>query len=795
MLKNSRLKFGNEIDVFYYRSDLISDEQKDKIIDFRNYDNNGDWYIILDEAHKGDKQESKRQHFYSILSRNGFLLNFSATFTDPIDFATCVFNFNLAKFIEEGYGKHIYVSKENISSLGEKEDFKEIDKQRILLKILILQAFLNKQYQEIKKIDSNLYHKPLLVTLVNSVNTEDSDLELFFRELKKVAIGEIKNDIFNIAKEELKKELSNEKYEFENKEVNIRIEEIDKIDINFVLKYVFNTDTHGKIEIIKMPKNQQELLFKMQTSNKPFALMKIGDISTWLKQKLDGYEINEKFENESVFRNIDKNDDVNILMGSRSFYEGWDSNRPNIILFINIGKGIDAKKFVLQAIGRGVRIEPIPNRRVRGLILYNNNEIGKDVYEKVKDKIDSIETLFVFGTKSQNLKDIVETLKKEKSEEVLLGDLFEINPEIESKLLLIPVYKTSDSIIVEDQNVIKFSIHLDDLKLAKNYFNYIGYKISLIKYDCDIRVLKEIKKVFNNEESEGYFFKENENATKFSNPDLLLKNIFNHFSNKAEEFRTFKEVEKENEIIHFKKIVITKDILDSVKEKIENVEKTLNREKELDEQFDREEITREEYKKKLKEIKTLKEEVVVYSTNEKLKITLLQNHYYIPVIVKEIGKADYIKHIIKTDSEVKFLNDLEKYLQEENNFFNEFDWWYFSKLDETLDKIYIPYYNPKNNKIDKFKPDFIFWLKKGNDYTILFVDPKGTEHTDGYRKIDGYSRLFEIQQNEEKQPKVISYNGFNIKVKLLMKTDEMGNVIENYKNYWFNELEDLIKHL
>ncbi|HPC31320.1 MAG TPA: DEAD/DEAH box helicase family protein, partial [Candidatus Paceibacterota bacterium] len=70
----------NEINVFYYRSDLISDEQKEKIVNFRNYENNGEWYILLDEAHKGDKEDSKRQILYSILSRNGFLFNFSATF-------------------------------------------------------------------------------------------------------------------------------------------------------------------------------------------------------------------------------------------------------------------------------------------------------------------------------------------------------------------------------------------------------------------------------------------------------------------------------------------------------------------------------------------------------------------------------------------------------------------------------------------------------------------------------------------------------------------------------------------
>ncbi|MEM0144119.1 MAG: DEAD/DEAH box helicase family protein, partial [Candidatus Parvarchaeum sp.] len=54
----------NEITVFYYRSDLISYEYKKKIVDFKNYDNNGNWYILLDEAHKGNREDSKRQILY-----------------------------------------------------------------------------------------------------------------------------------------------------------------------------------------------------------------------------------------------------------------------------------------------------------------------------------------------------------------------------------------------------------------------------------------------------------------------------------------------------------------------------------------------------------------------------------------------------------------------------------------------------------------------------------------------------------------------------------------------------------
>jgi type III restriction enzyme len=252
--------------------------------------------------------------------------------------------------------------------------------------------------------------------------------------------------------------------------------------------------------------------------------MKIGDITEWIKNKLIGYEINEKFDNESIFKNINDNQDISILMGSRSFYEGWDSNRPNIILFINIGKGNNAKKFVLQSIGRGVRIEPLSNKRRRAVYLYNNLEIQKDIFEKIKERIDPLESLFVFGTKADNLREVVETLQQEKPE-VCLGDLFEINPEVKDKDLLIPVYRDSDKIIIEENDVVKFPINADDYKIVRDYFNYIGEKVALIKYDCDVRVLNKIKEAFNGHKND-YFIVTNEQI-EINNPEFLLKNIFN----------------------------------------------------------------------------------------------------------------------------------------------------------------------------------------------------------------------------------------------------------------------------
>ena len=773
----------NEITVFCYRSDLISDEQKEKIVNFRNYDNSGKWYILLDEAHKGDKEDSKRQILYSILSRNGFLFNFSATFTDSRDFATCVFNFNLSKFVEEGYGKHIYVSSAEISAFRGRGDFSPIEKQKIVLKTLLLLTCINKYFEKIRKVDNALYHRPLLLTLVNSVDVEESDLELFFRELEKVAKNEIRADLLNKAKEEIVQEFSNHPtFEFEELDCVVNADLISKLDYKDVLKYVLNAKTPGKIEVLKIPGDRNELIFRLMTAEKPFALIKIGDISGWLKDKLEGYEINESFENESYFRRINRDDsDINILMGSRSFYEGWDSNRPNLLLFINIGVGSDAKKFVLQSVGRGVRIEPQKYQRKRLQNLLNAKVVKEQLFEKVKNLILPIESLFVFGTNAENLKEIIATLKAEKQDKNL-GDAFILNPEAQKHLLLVPVYKTAERIFAEENNPQKFPVSREDFDITSQFYEFLGDKVAVVKFDCEVKVLKKVKESFT-EKERYYDFSERNSLFE---PELILNRIFDYLGVKSKEFEKFKKLE--NEIIHFKKVRFSDgEKYEEIKRKIEEVLNYPERQKELDKQYGK--IPRKEFERQ----KTLFEQAGKFEMkNQKISIKYLANHYYLPVIVSETEKIDYINHIINVSSEVKFIEQLEEYLTKSDNIFSQFDWWMFSKLDQTLDEVFIPYYNPKENKIANFKPDFIFWAQKGNRYLILFVDPKGTEHTDGYRKIDGYSRIFEIEKDGQKQSRDFSYDGSTtINIKLLLKPKRgISGVLENYKRYWFNDFND-----
>ena len=133
--------------------------------------------------------------------------------------------------------------------------------------------------------------------------------------------------------------------------------------------------------------------------------------------------------------------DITILMGSRAFFESWDSKRPNIINFINIG-GSGAKKFVVQAVGRGVRIEPLPNERRRlGSLALQKQGVLQDCVGKVGP----LETLFLFATNRAAINSVLEGMDAERGGgyERVTGFKRAKRPEVNGKEmpLLVPEYQ------------------------------------------------------------------------------------------------------------------------------------------------------------------------------------------------------------------------------------------------------------------------------------------------------------------------------------------------------------------
>ncbi|GAB6044730.1 hypothetical protein JCM11957_03280 [Caminibacter profundus] len=246
----------NRIIVYYYRSNNIVDsDTKEKELNFMEFYNEGKWYLILDEAHKGEtsKNLSKRKALFTIIAKNGVIFNFSATFSDELDKVTTIFDFKLDKFLQAGYGKKLMLMDSSVST-------KNDNQLESIAKSLILLAQIRKDYEQIKQ-HGNYYHSPLMMTIANKVNTENADLKIFFEQLSLIAEGDFD---FNKLKNELNSEI-NKDYLFGlgnlNRKITITKEEF--------YKYVFNAPNPSKLEYA-YSKNKNELVFKSKNSEEYF---------------------------------------------------------------------------------------------------------------------------------------------------------------------------------------------------------------------------------------------------------------------------------------------------------------------------------------------------------------------------------------------------------------------------------------------------------------------------------------------------------------------------------------------
>lgn len=767
----SDVKLGNRItspdaiNVFTYRSDLITDETSENQLNFEDIENNGEWYLLLDEAHKGQASMSKHQAFFSTLTRNGFLFNFSATFTDPLDILTTTYNYNIERFTKDGgFGKNILLSDQSLSGITD-EDFDESEKRRTVLKSLIA---LTAQIQARNRID-HPYHSPLLTAFVNSVNTTDSDLELFFRELEKIAKS-YRPKVFENAREELKNELAdNDRYSFSDESPDwAPLDEIEKQD---VLELVYNAETHSAIEVRHSSENEKELIFKLKTSSQPFALMKIGSTSTWLQEKLEGYDVEEQYDFESYFEGLNSPDStINILLGSRSFYEGWDSNRPNIMLFINLGKS-NRRKFIMQAIGRGMRIEPLPNKRKRIRYLPDVDKIEGDLQD-----IKTIETLLIFGTSVDSLEEITSTILEMRDTALQDVEGIEVDDDVSGDQLLVPTYRERSV-----ENITNLARFDGDKETLSNFLDWLGDRRLILPMAsrADYTTLDKM----------GQFVEKGNFSGEVRNPRQMVEDLQRHVNSDVYERDGFDSVT--GRIIHFKEIkgdFKTEDDKDELESLIEEVKQDAVTEdvEKLREQFEAGELSTDEFTRKVAEAASgsTKERFDKYS----LIIENLSGHFYYPVLYSDGPEAaSRFQKIIDVDSEISFINKLSRYL-DNNDLFPTSKWWRFSKVSEQSDEVYIPYDNTK-----KFKPDFIFWVKEENTdrYDLIFVDPKSTEFTEHQRKIDGYEEVFIDEETEE--PKEFEVNGNTVRVWLKLFTETpLSRVPKAYRDYWVNDVADIV---
>jgi len=416
---------------------------------------------------------------------------------------------------------------------------------------------IKKEAEFISSINKSLYHNPLLITIANEVNTVKADLKLFFQQLGIIASN---NYELQPAKDSIIQDLNvNRDFQFKTANVPSRfinlIRDLTKEDL---LKYVFHSSTPGNIEYTRITNNSREIAFRIKTAEagKYFCLLVASDATNWSDNVLTNYEFTNTPLTNSFFKDISKNNsEINILLGSRIFTEGWDSNRPNIINLINMGVDEKAQKLVLQATGRGVRIQPINGVRKR-LKYFSQSEKEKlQTVLPLEKEIEiinnqnhlALESLHIFATNKEVIKKIIEGLNKNSATKDW-SNLVSVkkNTDIKEDLLIATYQDGSEEIPAYKMS----SVEYDDL------INFVGKeenlhdKILLMQspdsvVSTIIDTLKEIRK-------EGRIIKDGDRKPNSPMDNLLILN--NHFHQKPKKFKSFKKVS--NEIVHYEHIQV-----------------------------------------------------------------------------------------------------------------------------------------------------------------------------------------------------------------------------------------------
>ncbi len=757
--KNS---FIEKIALFYYRADLMNDEEsKENLLNYKDYWDNGENYVILDEAHKGNKSESKRQAIFSLLSLRGFLFNFSATFTEESDLITAVYNLSVGEWVKLGYGKEsVLLKKNNLNAFKELKDLNDREKEIALLKALLLLG-MQKRYQT-----EGYFHNPLMLVFTHSVNVKNSDAEIFFKTLARVIENDDGSDFLK-AKDDLLEELEKPEFLFsdgknQNYKIEVFKESLNRLDFKGLKEEVFYA-SNGHIEVIINPKNNQEIAFKLNTSDKVFCLIKIGDITEWICEKLKSVKVvskNLSFKEESYFSQIDKSS-INILVGSRTFDTGWDSTRPSVILFLNIGLDDDAKKLVKQSFGRGVRIESVKNQRQRLAYL----DIDEAIKKALKPNAAMLETLFVIPTNHASLEAILKFQKESENKGENRGSWREIKLEKTciKHALFVPCYRKEQTNALKIPPSASFKMSEKNFKDLKEYFHLMSEKHFILKHEIydpkDYALLKEMIQTAHFKKVSTWHYKD---------LDYMISEIKGKlYPNQKVPKDEFNALDSEK-IVHFKRVKVKADKKEKLVKTIQEVKEYAPLDKER--------------------IKIAQGEIDPYDTekhkqNKTFKVDdaellKLKEHYYTPLI--KAKNCDWLKHVVKVKSESDFLEELLKITEtlQEN-----YDFWAFSKIDEHLDHLFIPYFN--NAAERKFFPDFIFWLQKSGTQIICFIDPKGSKHTDYEHKADAYQLFKDKIFNPKNDP--------NLKIKVVLKFyGNKDEVADGYRDLWIEKgkLED-----
>lgn len=321
-----------------------------------------------------------------------------------------------------------------------------------------------------------------------------------------------------------------------------------------------------------------------------------------------------------------------------------------------------------------------------------------------------------------------------------------------------------------------FKINREELKEVQQFSVEAGSRVLIAEHNVLLKTVKKLNEASNFVEG---------TATN-QTADRLLKAIDLHFRAKPQRIKKFKGL-VDGDIVHYQKVKtrLEQEEILLLHELIEDViERKYTNKEEIAQQFKEGKIDYQLMQSEFEKFDQLEQAVNNFRLPE-VDRTFLKEHYYNPILLVKLPDQNLFRNIIREESELDFYRRLIWYAKntKPNNLEN-YDWWYFSKLVESVDEIKIPYFNTERGEYANFNPDFIFWLKKDDKYFIKFIDPKGLilGQSNARDKLTGFEAIFRSGQ-------AMTFKDKPLKIDLYFYNQEYAEPrLENYRRYYFEDI-------
>ena len=315
---------------------------------------------------------------------------------------TVLFDYSYKFFYADGYGKESLI----LNLKNDSDYFAEHEK-------LYFTACLLSFYQQMYLFESHSgslkdwqIDKPLMIFVGNTVSGEESDV------LKIVQFIAYFLGNPQVVQRYLADLIGNKARLLDSQDRNLFAQRFNPL-MNFVgkeadlyadiLKRVFNAESAARLQLKLLKKTDGELALSVGTYP-AFGVINIGDATGLAKaagEKTDFDTSNDDFSG-SLFETINKKSpQINLLIGSKKFTEGWSSWRVSTMGLLNMGKSEGSQ--IIQLFGRGVRLQGRAFSLKRSLL----NERPKGLH------LEKLETLNIFGINADYMNQFREYLAEE----------------------------------------------------------------------------------------------------------------------------------------------------------------------------------------------------------------------------------------------------------------------------------------------------------------------------------------------------------------------------------------------